>query len=361
MNYALNLKALLNPIGAAQTAGHDLRSDVAPDSKYYQIKDARNAARQGERHHHQTPDPQSQLTIRREWEVVYELGIHLIEHLSKDLEVVTWLIEALVRLAGLSGLSQGFELAQALIKHYGNALFPAEETWALKLLPLCALNGIESEGTLFMPLRALSLTDPQKTTRLNVWQYQQTLAIEQLTDPEVRQKRYAAGAIHPERFQKGAQQSGSKFYRKYLQQISATKTQCQRLSDCIDERCPGADFSLTALLNFLDDLAQYITYVSGEKSMVSPAPLSPSAANTPSNHKPLDFANRETALQHVLAVAQYFRQQEPQSLVPYLLERACHWGRLPLPQLIQELIADPQALTHFTHLTGIHTAEPTQE
>ena len=45
----LDIEQLLAPIEGDNPAGVDLREDVSPTSDYYQVKDARSAARAAER------------------------------------------------------------------------------------------------------------------------------------------------------------------------------------------------------------------------------------------------------------------------------------------------------------------------
>ena len=63
--------------------------------------------------------------------------------------------------------------------------------------------------------------------------------------------------------------------------------------------------------------------------------------------------NREIAFTRIREVAEYFRRNEPQSPVPYILDRAVHWGNLPLPDLISEITPDEGTRKHIYELTGI--------
>jgi type VI secretion system protein ImpA len=56
-------------------------------------------------------------------------------------------------------------------------------------------------------------------------------------------------------------------------------------------------------------------------------------------------------------VADYFRQSEPHSPVSYALEQAVRWGRMPLPDLLAELIPDESARTNMLRMTGIPAAK----
>jgi len=55
----------------------------------------------------------------------------------------------------------------------------------------------------------------------------------------------------------------------------------------------------------------------------------------------------------LLEVAKFFRQTEPHSPLPYLLERVVRWGKMPLPLLLRELIQDDQSWSNLCNLTGI--------
>ena len=47
---------------------------------------------------------------------------------------------------------------------------------------------------------------------------------------------------------------------------------------------------------------------------------------------------REDAFSTLMQVADFFRRTEPQSPIPYLLEQAVRWGKMPLPELLNEML-----------------------
>ena len=63
--------------------------------------------------------------------------------------------------------------------------------------------------------------------------------------------------------------------------------------------------------------------------------------------------NREEAHRNLLQVAKFFRETEPHSPVPYMLEQAVRWGNLSLPELLSELITDDRARQDYFKMTGI--------
>ena len=56
------------------------------------------------------------------------------------------------------------------------------------------------------------------------------------------------------------------------------------------------------------------------------------------------------------AIAAFFRQTEPHSPIPYTLEQTVRWGRMPLPDLLAELIPDSNARQHYFRMVGIPAA-----
>jgi type VI secretion system protein ImpA len=53
------------------------------------------------------------------------------------------------------------------------------------------------------------------------------------------------------------------------------------------------------------------------------------------------------------AIANFFRQTEPHSPISYTLEQTVRWGRMPLPELLSELIPDEKARDHCFRIFGI--------
>jgi type VI secretion system protein ImpA len=63
--------------------------------------------------------------------------------------------------------------------------------------------------------------------------------------------------------------------------------------------------------------------------------------------------NREDAFRELGKVAEYFRRNEPHSPVSFALEQVIRWGRMSLPELMQELIPNEDARHDMFRLTGI--------
>src|SRR4029077_19184295 len=126
--------------------GSDLRQDFAPDSIYFRLRDARAAARDAER---QAETEGGEESLPALWRPVATLAISALKSNSKDLEVATWLTEALVRTAGLRGLMAGAAVIGGLVENFWDGLFPMPDDTGMetRLAAVAGLSGQGADGT----------------------------------------------------------------------------------------------------------------------------------------------------------------------------------------------------------------------
>jgi type VI secretion system protein ImpA len=65
------------------------------------------------------------------------------------------------------------------------------------------------------------------------------------------------------------------------------------------------------------------------------------------------ITSREQAFEQLLAIAQFFKETEPQSPLIFAIEQVVRWGRTPLPNLLMELIPDDSVRKNLFTLVGI--------
>jgi len=63
--------------------------------------------------------------------------------------------------------------------------------------------------------------------------------------------------------------------------------------------------------------------------------------------------SRESAINNLSEIAEYFKKTEPHSPMSYAIEQVIRWSELTLPELLQELITDNDARNGFFKLSGI--------
>ena len=207
----IDIDSLLAPISEAAPTGINLRADASPTSIYYKLKDARSGARAAER---RADSEGAAAGLLPEWQTILNLAPKALAETSKDLEVIVWFIEGLVRAEGYAGLRDGLKLARGLIDQYWENFFSLEDEdgLATRLAPLAGLNGQGNEGTLIQPLRKVPVTATLGDGAFAIYHYDQARALANVADPEIKARREAAGEISMDTFNAAVNQSGGVFY-----------------------------------------------------------------------------------------------------------------------------------------------------
>jgi type VI secretion system protein ImpA len=65
------------------------------------------------------------------------------------------------------------------------------------------------------------------------------------------------------------------------------------------------------------------------------------------------WQHRDEAYRTLEALAEYLATVEPHSPTPYLIRRAVNWGRLPLPELMAEIMREEGDLNRMVQLLGL--------
>lgn len=357
--------ALLAPVPGDSPTGADLRADDSPVSPYYKIKDARNAARAAERA--AIMDPAAEPA---DWQPVLKQAPMLLAEKAKDLEIVAWYIEALVRTHGMAGLRDGFRLARQLCETYWDKLFPSIETEGVegRVAPLTGLNGDDSEGTLIGPIRNVSVTGGSSVGPFSVWQYEQALEVDKIADQEAKQRRIDAGAIAMKDVLTAVKETSAGQFRTLRDDLAAAREEFAKLCTVLDEKAGSASppaSNIRAALEKFGDTFAFVTAglildesaaaVQGGEGAAADAGGAGARAGGggAATGDPNVIRTREDAFRTLERVADFFRQTEPHSPLAYALNQAVRWGRMPLPDLLTELIPDEAARTSFFRITGI--------
>ena len=156
---------LLNPVSAAKPAGENLR--YAP--VYDKIKEARR----------QDDDLAQGEWVRERKVADWPLAIKLISESlatkSKDLQLVAWLAEAMLRREGMAGFREVLELAKAMLDKFWDDLYPELEDGdaELRAMPLQWVGdrleipvkqlGTHQEGTELVSVQGIARSSATKS------------------------------------------------------------------------------------------------------------------------------------------------------------------------------------------------------
>lgn len=367
----LQFDALLAPIPGDNPAGADLRLDSNPLSDYYKLKDARFGARAKERE----IDAGAEIGDLPEWRTILELGPKVLAAQSKDLEVAAWIIEALLRRHGFVGLRDGFRLVRELVETFWDGLYPLpdEDGVAAKVAPLTALNGEGGDGTLIQPIRKVPLTDGKDPGPFAAWHYEQAQNLAQklatAADDKVKAWHDKAGTATIDQIEASRRATPAKFFLDLVESIRLAQEEFAAMTAAVDKAC-GADSPPTSTIRNTLESVMTIASDLGRDALAAAQAAAAQAGDgaaaegdgaaapgkAPAGPPGLmlgPIRSREDAFGALLQMAEFFRKGEPHSVVPYVLEELVRRGRMPLPELLGELIKDAAQRKIFYTVAGM--------
>ena len=349
---------LVQPISAKRPAGRDLRTEASPKSPYYLLRDERAKARAIERR--LVLDEGHAGSPQANWRAVLDLAPQVIANESKDLELAAYLIEALVREKGFSGLRDGFRLVRELVAKCWDHLYPQpdEEGVATRVAHLTGLNGVGSEGTLIRPIMAIPITANTSVGRFCAADYQQAqhLATQPIAE---QQRRLSDGALSLNVIQQAVAETPREFYDELLADIREAREEFENMCAVLDEHCGEANVHSSHIRNAIESCLESVRYLIGDSQLLGePTAVDVEQTTASSVSCALrQISSRGEALQALVQVADYFRRTEPHSPISYGAEQLVRWSQTPLPKLLSELIPDKSARDHIFTLTGMRQAD----
>ncbi|MCB9946273.1 MAG: type VI secretion system protein TssA [Rhodospirillaceae bacterium] len=370
----LDFETLLAPIPGDNPAGADIREDASPASNYYKLKDARSAARAAER---SVTSEEESSGLAEEWGTIIDLAPKVLREQTKDLEVAAWLTEALVRAGGFPGLRDGFKLILGLVEGFWDNLYPLEDEDGLetKVGPVSGLNGEGAEGTLIQPIRKVPLTDGSAGS-FAAWHYKIASDVAQIADDERRQKRIDAGAPTVDKILDSVRDTPTEFFVDLVDDLKEAADTFQKMNDAFYERCGDMSPPYSYIRGELETVSELVQFLGRDKLAMAapaaepeaeeaaadgaaPAAGGGAAAGTAVRGAVGDIVTRDDAFRQLLKIAEFFRKNEPHSPIAYTLEEVVRRGRLPLAELLRELVPDVDARQRFLLASGIRP--PTDE
>lgn len=369
----LDISELLIPISEDQPTGVDLRLDASPLSSYQTIKTARSAARDAEKNNLYNESGGSDAD--EYWRKILTLAPRILREESKDLEVATWLTEAMVRRYGFQGLRDSLQLIEGLLNQFWEHLYPMpdEDGIETRVSPLAGLNGKSNEGVLIAPIRRIPLTEGYTPGPFAYYQYQQAVDIERTSNDDAREAKAEKLGFTLAHIEQAVAESSETFFADLVDDMDQAVASCRAIESLLDDACGSSDAPSTrnivaaveACRSAINHIAKHKLPVVIEESLQgnetfagdpSASTAKASAGNTGSVIANA-LVSREAAFKQLLEIAQFFRKTEPHSPVSYALEKAVKWGNMSLEDLIIELIPDSSSRKHFSELTGVKSNE----
>ncbi|HHY8364379.1 TPA: type VI secretion system protein TssA [Escherichia coli] len=350
------MDTLLLPVIGESPAGDDIEYDPV----YSEIR----AARQND------PDYMSQgewavsEPRRADWRKVRKLCEVTLRNKSKDLQISCWYVESLTHLYALEGMSCGLEYLAKFISQYWTICWPSqEEGQEIRYSKLVRLDIDLSEY-----LKAYPLLDDKEIT-LSKWY--KALSFEHSASllEDGKEKLIEREGDH-------SVESFKKSVGKYnARKISEQLLKFSDLPDKIDEIESFYFFhthenihnifakTRHAISEIIDLLSRFLPQEVQDNKSAAQFSVELENMETkkvfPEEQKEFDTVltnsidkemSREKAIEQLKKISVFFRQSEPTSPVPYLLERAVRWSTMTMSEWLEELLKDNESMEQINRI-----------
>lgn len=335
-----DLQALLNEISADKPCGDYLEYDAS----YLELGKAILGK------------PEDPITGEKaqppNWRDVQKGVLSLLER-SKDLQLVVYLLRALIQTEGMVGFRDGLKLLQGLLENYWDEIHPVLDPDD-DLDPTTRINIIEELSnfeSVLRPLTLVPLVESKAIGRFSLRDIQ--LATDKIDLPE--------GATKPD-----ANVIRGAFADVAAETVQATHVaiiesdQLVRDIESIVAEKVGISngVDLSALSAMLKDVRHAVEQFAdglsnGEQTMEeeSDEPLVSSGGSAPVKQAvPGGINSRQDVLKTLDLICRYYAENEPSSPVPVFLQRAKLLVNADFKQIIENLL--PEALTQLHVFTG---------
>jgi type VI secretion system protein ImpA len=357
----VDLDLILQPFAGDNPSGVDVRYNGI----YDEIREARRADDnlvQGEW--------QTELKVA-DFPKVLNLSIEALTTKTKDIQIASWMTEALANRHGFAGLRDGLKIVAGLQETFWDSLYPelddgdmesranaiswmdSQVGYMLKRAPYTG-----AEGYSFLDWQDSKVFDfPDNFDSLDGPEKERLTKLKQQAEKEHR--------VTAEQWKKEIAATR----RATVESVNFTIEECwQALSELnrvIEEKfernqAPG----LTGFKRALEEVHTQVKSLLAIKRQEEPdeVPVEEGAvdengaAATSANGKPAAsgaIQSRKDALKRLNEIADFFKRSEPHSPVSYLVQKAVKWGEMPLESWLQEVIKDQSVLLQLKETLGV--------
>ena len=347
---------LLLPVIGESPAGDDIEYDPV----YSEIREARQ----------NDPDYMSQgewavsEPRRADWRKVRKLCEVTLRNKSKDLQISCWYVESLTHLYALEGMHCGLEYLAKFISQYWTTCWPSqEEGQEIRYSKLVRLDIDLSEYLKAYPLledKEITLSEWYKVLSFehgaSLSEAGKERLIESEGDHSVESFKRAVGKYNPRKVSEQLLQlydlpdkidEIESFYFFHTHEdihhiFAKTRHIISEITELLSRFLPQETLDHSSVSQFLGkpDSRDTRTALPEEKKEFY-------SALTPSTDKEM---SREKAIEQLEKIAIFFRQSEPTSPVPYLLERAIRWSTMTMSEWLEELLKDNDSMEQINRV-----------
>jgi len=297
------------------------------------------------------------------WGTIAAQCVGILKAQSKDTRIVSWLIEASMRSAGFRGLSASLQVATALVDSYGLQLFPLDEDDELYALGF--LDKLNQSTSLIDGMGRIPV---QRGSRISYSSKVIARHLEGLPERE-RSQLEESGLMVYDEIAKEISETSTDVKQEFLDAVSEALVSAEQLDKALTSKSGGSHFGFGRIVKEITAVKDWFAELAGsdlvgsnqaESSENASESVTESESSESSSRKPEGGGGKAGAIQHredalasLVRVASFFRKTEPHSPVSYALEQAVRWGKMPLPELLSDLVQNSEVRGEVFRRLGI--------
>lgn len=294
-----------------------------------------------------------------EWAKVKSSIINMLENDSKDLQLLCWLAESLMQLFSLPGLSEGISIINSSLIKYWDCLHPFgknNEPYREGLL-----NGLDRLIARYLHIFPL---DADKEISLSNWNRVQTFEQRIVKNPELKDSLLKQKYIPLKEWKRKV----AVFLQSYPAKIDTVTSQLdilydelekidasvKKYSECINDVFKETFSRIHEIHDFIRQLFPVSDGVTLENNIMPEGTeienFGTSGGDMANSCENIDgkiayIQQRALSISQLKDIITIFRDNEPSSPVPYLLERAIRWANMNMLEFLADIYNNES--THY--------------
>lgn len=305
-----------------------------------------------------------------QWKPIAEKAIQFLRVYSKDARILACLMEAMTRLNGFNGLLQSLNLLRQTLERYAGQLNPRPEA-SEEAAPFDSISTNLSSKTFFDAIRKAPISKQYEFRMVNFFEQELAKHFEATNlDENLRKDLIEKGQLTTSRISQIFQKVPKEDLLATEKEMDDAIAEAKTIDALLRQHKPDtatADVSISGTISLLEDVQKWFKQFAAAKLKDSPKSSDATKEGTGNTTSAVVVAgaqpatvtilegqlqNREQAFEQLLKVAEYFRKTEPHSPISYSLEQAVRWGRMPLPQFLEEVLRNDEALSEVYRRIG---------
>lgn len=303
-----------------------------------------------------------------DWQQVKNTALTALANKSKDLQLLIWLFEANLHIQGIAGIAPSTLLIQTMCEHYWDDMYPKIQDGDMEFRtnPLSWIN-----DKLTAVLKSLPITQSKLDGEELSWNDWESAQYFEKLQRQKEQKIPYDGIGSAECKQR-LMTTDTEFCLQQLVHIEDAQHTLQELTQWLDTTCGAASPSFNDFTRLLSQISDLYTQEMQRRGVRLAAPDNSNNSNNASSSdhdnsasgnsdgngdgptaNPNTLNNRDDAFAALLKVADFLVQDDPHSIVPYLLYTAYDCGQLTAPQLYEDIFLHKGGQLNVFEMMGI--------